>query len=74
MMKQLQEELQNSNIINIIRNFNDALINDWETDKKDCIYILNLLELKKVLQDYCRKIKKDMHLSNKNNLKKDKNI
>ena len=72
-MKQLKEELQNSNIINIIRDFNDISTSNWKTNKKNCIYILNLSELKKVLQDHYRKIKRSMNLSNRNNLKKDKN-
>ena len=42
--------------------------------KKNCICILNLLELKKVLQDYYKKIRRNMYLSDKNNLKKDKNV
>ena len=59
--------------MNVTRNFSDASTSDWETDKKDCICALNLSELKKVLQDYYEKIKKSMHLSDRNDLKKDEN-
>ena len=72
--EQLKEKLQNSNIMNVTEDFNNALISNQKTDKKDCIYTLNLSELRKVLQDHYRKIKRSMHLFNKNNLKKDKNV
>ena len=72
-MKSLKEELQNSNIINMIRDFSDASINNQKIDKKDCICVFNLLKLRKVLQDHYKEIKKSIYLSNKDNLKKDKN-
>ena len=72
-VKQVKKELQNSDIINVTENFSDALTSNQKTNKKDYICILNLLELRKVLQNYYRKIKRDMCLSNRNNLKKDKN-
>ena len=72
-VKQLKEELQNSNIMNVIRNFSDTSTSNWEINKKDCICALNLSELRKVLQNHYREIKKSMCLSDRNNLKKDEN-